>query len=52
MTHKIHALLECQKELRTDKNREKFWLEWLKKGVVAECVLKGCYFSRAALYKV
>ncbi len=40
LTHKIHALLECQKELRTDKNREKFWLEWLKKGVVAECVLK------------
>jgi hypothetical protein len=40
LTHKIHALLECQKELRTDKKREKLWLEWLKKGVVAECVLK------------
>ncbi len=41
LSHKINVIDEYQEELRTDKNREKLWQEWLKKGFVTQCILKN-----------
>lgn len=38
--YKIHMLGEYQEELRTDKNREKLWLDLLKTGFIEDDVLK------------